>query len=338
MNEIEMLRAARPEVHDPASEVLDAALVRVLNDAEPSARRRLARRSPRGRILLAGGLGAVAAAGVGLVPVLSGKGAAPANAAVELRLAAAAVRAAPEPTVKPSQWVYIETKVRGVPGQGVMWAPGEDADTPRPTTSFDIRSWYPAIGGAILKCPPIPKEPKVCGPAVASTLVQQVNGREIRLALFPNSSGWDPDDQAFVRKLPTDAGALLKRVYSYADRKAGWQGFDRDQEAVEAIADLMDGHVSQALRAALYDALSRVPGVRMDRNAVDNAGRRGLGFSRTGHGETVQIIVARGTYRYLGDKVTAVKDHPGGVKAGTVLRWSAQLRVAVVDKARQLPS
>jgi hypothetical protein len=100
----------------------------------------------------------------------------------------------------------------------------------------------------------------------------------------------------------------------------------------------MDGYIPRTLRAALYDALSRIPGVRVDRDAVDNAGRHGIGFARTGRGESIQIIVARGTYRYLGDRLTAVRNLPGGIKAGTVLRCSAQLRIAVVDKPRQLPN
>jgi hypothetical protein len=339
VNELDMLRAAQPDVPAPSRESLDGALARILADgpeAGPTGRRAALPRPGR-RAVLAGGIAAAAAVAVGVVPVLGGHGSAPAEAAVVLRRAAAATRAGTDAAARPGQWIYVESTVRGVPGAGVMWAPGEDADTPHPTTSFNIRSWYPATGGKIRDCKPAGGRHGWCAidPAM---VVRQVNGREEKLALFPDQHGWDPDNEEFVRSLPTDPALLRARVYAQADEKSFLQNFDRDQAAVETVADLMQGHIPRDLRAALYDVLARVPGVRLDKDAVDNAGRHGIGFARTGQGERLQIIVARGSYHYLGDRLTAVGDLPGGVKAGTLLRCSAQLRVSVVDKPRQRPA
>ncbi|MDL4815602.1 CU044_5270 family protein [Actinomadura opuntiae] len=343
MNELDLLRAAQPDVPAPSREALDATLTWILADvpdptpARPPRTRRVALPRPGRRTLLAGGLAAAAAVAIGVVPVLGGHGAAPAEAAVVLRRAAAATRVGLDTVARPGQWIYVESTERGVPGQGVMWAPGEDADTPRPTTSFHIRSWYPATGGKIRDCGPGGDRGGWCA-VVPATVIRQVNGREEKLALLPDQHGWDPDDEEFVRSLPTDPALLRARVYAQADEKSFLEGFDRDQAAVETIADLMQGHLPRNLRAALYDVLARVPGVRLDGDAVDGAGRRGIGFARTGQGENLQIVVARGSYRYLGDRLTAVRNLSGGVGAGTVLRWSAQLRVAVVDAPRQRPS
>lgn len=338
MNELDTLRAAQPDVPAPSRRTLDAALARILADA-PEARprgRRAALPRPGRRAVLAGGLGAAAAVALGAVPVLGGHGSAPAEAAVVLHQAAAATRAGTDPAARPGQWIYVESSVRGVPGQGVMWAPGEDADTPRPTTTFHIRSWYPATGGESRGCEPSGRH-GWCRPDLAG-VVRQVNGREEDNALLPDRNGWDSGNESFVRSLPTDPALLRARVYAQADQKKFLKNYDRDQTAVETIADLMQAHIPRDLRAALYDVLARVPGVHLVKDAVDNAGRHGIGFTRTGQGQSLQIIVARGSYRYLGDRLTAVKNLPGGVKAGTVLRWSAQLHVAITNKPRQRPT
>ncbi|MFC9970324.1 CU044_5270 family protein [Spirillospora sp. NPDC127200] len=337
MNELDMLRAAQPDVGAPSKQALDAALAQILTDG-PAARPRAHRTAlprPGRRTVLAGGLAAAAA--VVAVPVLDGNGSAPAEAAVVLHRAAAATRAEADTVARPGQWIYVESTVRGVPGQGVMWAPGEDADSPRPSTTFRIRSWYPATGGTLRGCEPAGDHRGWCT-ADPARVVRQVNGREETVARLPGRHGWDPGNETFVRSLPTDPALLRARIYAQADQKAFLKDFDRDQTAVQTIADLMQGHIPRALRAALYDVLAGVPGVRLDTDAVDNAGRRGIGFTRTGQGERLQIIVSRGKYHYLGDRLTAVTDLPGGVKAGAVLRWSAQLRVAVVDEPRQRPA
>jgi hypothetical protein len=55
------------------------------------------------------------------------------------------------------------------------------------------------------------------------------------------------------------------------------------------------------ITAELYSALAHIPAVRIDKNAVDIAGRRGIGFAYPLSHRTVQeIIISSRTYMYMG--------------------------------------
>ncbi|MGW5416891.1 hypothetical protein [Actinomadura geliboluensis] len=227
---------------------------------------------------------------------------APAEAAVVLHQAAA-TRAGADTAARPGQWISVESTVRGIPGHGVRWAPGENAGTPRPSTTFRIRSWYPATGGTFRGCKPAGDHRDGCTVDLGR-VVRQVNGREETVAQLPGRHGWDPGNENFVRSLPTDPALLRARIYAQADQKSFLRDFDRDQTAVQTIADLMRPHPARPARRPVRRPRPR-PGGAPDTDAVGNAGRHGVGFTRTGQGERLQIIVARGSYRYLGDRLTS---------------------------------
>src|ERR1700683_3063999 len=77
----------------------------------------------------------------------------------------------------------------------------------------------------------------------------------------------------------------------------------------EVIKELLTTYVMPpALTAELYLALGSIPGVTVDRDAVDAAGRRGIGFQitlpRAAGGEMDQLVPAPKTYSLMGQQLT----------------------------------
>jgi hypothetical protein len=122
---------------------------------------------------------------------------------------------------------------------------------------------------------------------------------------------------------------------------------------------LIDGMLQTVMppdvRAALYRALAKIPGVTVVQGVTDAAGRRGVALARAasieGPGSSdwlrLEIILDRDTYRYLGARHVVTRDHfipdtPSGSKGtwfrkGQVLVSSAQLALAVVGAPCQRP-
>ena len=109
------------------------------------------------------------------------------------------------------------------------------------------------------------------------------------------------------------------------------------------------------VRAALYQALAKIPGVTVVQGATDAAGRRGVAFARAaaieGPGSSrwlrLEIVLDGHTHRYLGARHVVTRDHfipgtPSGPKGtrfreGQVLVSRAQLALSVVDAPCQRP-
>ena len=120
---------------------------------------------------------------------------------------------------------------------------------------------------------------------------------------------------------------------------------------------LIDGMLQTLMppdvRAALYQALAKIPGVTVVQDATDAAGRRGVALARAaaieGPGSSgwlrLEIILDSNTYRYLGARHVVTRDHftpnvgPRGTwnRKGQVLVSRAQLALAVVDAPCQRP-
>ncbi|GAB3988636.1 hypothetical protein GCM10029978_111550 [Actinoallomurus acanthiterrae] len=144
-------------------------------------------------------------------------------------------------------------------------------------------------------------------------------------------------DYTYLRSLPTDPKALLALVY----KQAGQTPLGRDAGAFTTIQDLMRrSALPPKLRAALYGALAAIPGVRLDKNVTDAAGRHGVALYRIDEGYLrTDVIIDPATYAFLGHRAIAVKDHTSTgtdgssrFKKGQILGWSAQLTTAIVDQ------
>ena len=131
--------------------------------------------------------------------------------------------------------------------------------------------------------------------------------------------------------LPTDAKAMRVLLYS---AQRGDQSADAG--AFKQVGGLLrEQYVPPASVAALFDAAATIPGTTVVRQ-VDMAGRHGVAVSRTEDGIRSDLIFDARTYHYLGERDVVVGSSPPFPK-GVVIGSTAQLRIAVVDRAGQLP-
>ncbi|MEV5606111.1 CU044_5270 family protein [Streptomyces sp. NPDC052299] len=158
-------------------------------------------------------------------------------------------------------------------------------------------------------------------------------------------AGLNRPTYTWLASLPTDPDALLRRLAREitADQDARNTPADErdpDQDAFEAIGELLrETLMPPRTAAALYKAAARIPGVSVDADAVDAAGRHGIGVARDNERagwRTAWIFDAK-TLAYLGERTYLVRDTSMGRK-GTVTNTSAVLERAVVDALREKPS
>ena len=146
---------------------------------------------------------------------------------------------------------------------------------------------------------------------------------------------------ARLAQLPTEPEALRLAV---EHRRAGDAPVDpspadsqRGGATVERLLEILKEPIaSPALRAAAFDALAEIPGIGLQRNATDAAGRRG---------DAIAWVRERGFgHRYIFDPRTSrilsqaemifgakAAGYPG-IPDGTVFRETAYLRSGIVDE------
>jgi hypothetical protein len=162
---------------------------------------------------------------------------------------------------------------------------------------------------------------------------------------------------AYLRQLPTDPQALLARLYATfspgVDPPYGKLRFSREEQhrlVFRLAMKLLWSYVAPpGVQAAIYQALPSIPGVQLQPDAVDAAGRHGVAFARVNDGRVrEEIILDPQTYQYLGWRRIAVKDFVDKgstiagrkdphIAKGTVLEWQARTAAAIVDRPGQQP-
>ncbi|MFJ3091577.1 CU044_5270 family protein [Streptomyces sp. NPDC086838] len=158
-------------------------------------------------------------------------------------------------------------------------------------------------------------------------------------------AGLNRPTYTWLASLPTDPDALLRRLAGEitADQDARNTPADErdpDQDAFDAIGELLrETLMPPRTAAALYKAAARIPGVSVDSDAVDAAGRHGIGVARdnTRAGWRTAWVFDSATLEYLGERSYLIRDSSLGRK-GTVTGRSAVLERAVVDVLREKPS
>lgn len=312
MDEMALLREARPDVAPPTEAALRTGRDRLTAAARPA--RRWPPRVPRPAVmgLLAGAAAVAAAAAITLAQVVApeGRGSATAAAAEVLRDAAATARSGPP--VTPGAYSYTRE---------LIVFPGETETQCQET--WLRRDGSMAAGGAFPERPGGRCDPHERGPW----------GPALR------DGDADRRPHADVRTLPTDPSALRERLYSDAAHGRGQNPDDkgpRDQLVFDRIGRLLRMTLPPELRAALFQTLATVPGVDVVRGERDALGRQGIALARSfgdpGDTTRVEIILAPGTYRYLGSK--AVQDMGAAVP---LTRLTALLTTAVVTTPFQRP-
>ncbi|MFD0903148.1 CU044_5270 family protein, partial [Actinomadura sediminis] len=249
-------------------------------------------------------------------PVVPGIPAGPvANASELLERAAQSAEARPFTPPRPDQWVYTESRSRrGDTPNGPL------SDDPADTRTN--RSWTRADGKVI-------------------ALME--NGR---LEQVPLAAGtMPPSDYASLAKLPTDPDALLKWVY------AGMGGLGETSEGRYSTAYgtlsaiLRDNVLPPRLEAAVFRAIKKIPDVTLVEGRVDMAGRQAIALGRITEGYIhEEILFDPKTYRYLGERAVAIKDHSTRGEDGTLsfrkgdlMRLTVQVKTGIVDEAGQRP-
>lgn len=342
MDDIEILREVRRRPADPSPAAHAAARAALLQRATaptvvPERGRRF--RLPRGGVrLVAASLG-LSAAAAGAVVFASGTTPSPTSHPLLIRLSAAqqvlyhaANNAQAQAFTAPrsDQWIYIESLNRspGKPGPGQV----QTAQTPL-QTRID-RTWTRADGKQV-------------------AFLQ--NGK---LIISPTGGATPPSDYASLAALPHDPQELLTWAREQAASAPKKQA--RDTSAF-AILDsiLYAGLVPPQQQATIYRTLAKIPGVTLDKDATDTAGRPALGVAYTIGWMNEEILFDPGSYAYRGQRSVAIKDHTesvsdqkitgkdgtvqvvkGGtwtVKKGAIDLLTARTAAGIVDNPGQRP-
>jgi hypothetical protein len=228
------------------------------------------------------------------------------DAAGVFRLAAAEARARPALVAKPGQFVYVES-IDATDNVDNL----ETKPTWTPPRAVNRKIWL-AVDG------------------VRPGLLRETVVRTGKVSEVPLDGRTAP---AYVTKLPTDPARMRDWLYSGRDTGNG-----PDATAWNLIGDtLREQYLPPDAQAAMFEAAATIPGATLVRQA-DLAGRKGIAVSRLSDAKNVRFdyIFDAKTYDFLGERVVVVGDlkpYPKGV----VSRWTAQLTVAIVDRAGQLP-
>jgi hypothetical protein len=295
----------------------------------------LRRRVRRDRVM-------AAAAGLALAAVLGAAVVVARQLPQEQEPAAPTVNAA-EPTPGPHQWVYdkelrVEYGSRK-PSTVELWNRVDGKKFAWPTS--DRRT--AGASKVVREKRQLPPIPQGCPP-----------GQPLRIRPAVGLGKFFPDPAA----VPTDPDGLLAAIYRLVEDPECAPILVGDTVQDRAFI-LIDGMLMTLMpaevRAALYQALPKIPGVTVVQGATDAAGRRGVAFARAaaieGPGSSdwlrVEIILDPDTYRYLGARHVVTRDHftpdtPSGSKGtrnhkGQVLVSRAQVALAVVDAPCKRP-
>jgi hypothetical protein len=255
-------------------------------------------------------------------------GGAPANAAELGALAAKAARDVPGPYWKPGQWVYIKTLVARDAGWLAVSEDGSTRLEKLPAVAPRAVEWWSKVG------PP-------------GTGTESVTNRKGNALLGPPLiQGVSYPD---LPSLPTDPDRLLKVIYDY-QRKQVFEGWGGPSiwwpETFRTISGMLGNLlVPPELQAALFQAMAKIPGVTVVQDTVDAAGRRGMALALVDDQVRFEVILEKGTYRYLGLASIVTSDHDDNVGDGTklpmrkgqVLYRTARVALALVDGPHQRP-
>lgn len=231
-----------------------------------------------------------------------------ANAEQALGRAAFEAQRRPFTAPRPDQWVYVQTEYRrvGDPEKRGVWTPGS-----RPRKTVDS-IWTRADGRLMASL------------------------EKGRLEVSPTGGAMPPQDYATLSKLPRDPDALLAWL-----RKAGGPGGDASRFSL--LGSLLAGSVlPPAQEAAIYRALAKIPGVTLDKRAVDLDGRPALSLAIPAEGwPRDEVLLDPSTFGYRGHRTTVTEnhtDHGETYKKGTVESQSVRLAAGVVDRPGERPA
>ncbi|MFI7105394.1 CU044_5270 family protein [Nonomuraea sp. NPDC050227] len=142
-------------------------------------------------------------------------------------------------------------------------------------------------------------------------------------------------DYPTIKNLPTDPAGMRAHLDAMWKPKA--EKLTPFLAFLAARELLWQTYLPAAQRSALYQALSTFPGITIDEEVQDAAGREGVGVGFTSpDGLRWELIFDRDTYALLGDRQVVVDAKAAKVAkppAGTLVAATAQLDISVADSA-----
>lgn len=153
----------------------------------------------------------------------------------------------------------------------------------------------------------------------------------------PVPVGIDRPTYKWLASLPTDPDALLELLYA---RTRVGEGESKHQAVFGTIGDLLSTTIMPpANAAAFYKAVERIPGVTEIPDAVDAAGRHGVGITREDASSATRSewIFDKDTFAYLGSR-SYLKDEARGITTDTLYGVDAVMERAVTDQHGEEPT
>ncbi|MET8132035.1 CU044_5270 family protein [Streptomyces sp. NPDC005251] len=227
------------------------------------------------------------------------------------------------PTVKPGQYVYVESQ-----GSGTFVKTDGDESSLASYALHRRQIWRSADGTK--------------GWLIDAAVNDSSEGETLSL---PDEQGNTPEaglnhpSYDSLTRLTTDPDKLLKLIY----KETATQGNTPDQEAFTTIGDLLgESYPPAKLYSALFKAAAKIPGVVVVNDAKDALGRSGVAVGRLDEtsGAREEWIFDKKTHVFLGERTVQVKSvsQDGvAIKPGTVRGISAITKRAIVDGMKQTP-
>lgn len=277
-----------------------------------------------GVIVVAVGLGVTAAANTQRAPASPPKPAAvlkpspaasPApdpDAARVLRSAALAAGQLPDPTLPPDGYVFLEWIYQPTPSVGIDPETGK----PDPPRVPELNQYWLSVDGT--------REGYWRSHPLADP--HAWSGAPVTVADEPAVS---PD------YLPTDTDAMVTYLYhSGVLTFPDWGAFSR---GIELFDRQYARYARPPVLSAVFSAMARIPGLTVEPDVVDAAGRHGISVGNLFlNGIRTELIFDPQTYACLGERDISVDDR-GGLPPGVVLSSTAYLRTGIVDRIGELP-
>ena len=321
MQLIKDLRRSIPAITPDAEEVARTRLAAIFEEparprSAPLRPRRRARRFAW-RAAVAGGMATSIAVGVTVALSTGGESGSGGrdvrvvNAAeVVLDRAATAASSASFTAPRPDQWVYQHTQWVDQPAAG-------DEASPRIEDSY---RWTRA------------SDNQVVDTGLGRT------GKPIHVPAFP------PQSYASVAKLPVEPEALLHWIRTHRPSTDETTDFGVLSQILRT-----DAVLPPELKATIFQAMKKLPGVTLRKGIKDLRGRAAIavvgqaGASMGGVRLNEEVLLDPATYTYRGEQTVLSADlrsqNKGGgvhiIKAGTVTGASVNIQVAIVDRSGQ---
>ncbi|MEV8376559.1 CU044_5270 family protein [Kribbella sp. NPDC056861] len=342
MTELDLLKRVRDDVPPPAPLVLARARQQLFTP--PPVRRR----ATRPRLLVAGALGLTLAGGFLAADVVrhdsSPLPGTVADASTFLAYAAAQTNGNPDTPIPPGQYRQITVKEGRLINLGSTpslraslqdrtdtWVPADQ--NRRFVTRYD-RSDKVEFASPEAQELARARRPDLFFPSKPSSSLSTCPGvfdGGVTRTTFPPSPpcqpSWRQPSRAFLAALPRDPDALLATL-----RKNPPKHLPADYEAWSRIGTVLGtGAVPADLRAALYQAARKIPGIRLlDEEVITVDGQRARAISRETADTRYDLLISPSTGQYLGRRAVITKDGPADINGnpdrtyqrGDIYSWS----------------